>query len=150
MRSLLGRRKAFLLVAALAALFAVLATGCGSSNKNKSTSSAASTASTPAATTPSSKGKTYTVGIDIPFHPIFDYVEAKSKDYFGPKGYTVKFKVLDATTQVPSFGKGDLDVMTTPPSFIPRVKDSYGIDAAEDALRLRGGRHPGRHGSEHP
>jgi ABC-type nitrate/sulfonate/bicarbonate transport system substrate-binding protein len=132
MRSLLERHKAFLMVAAIVAAFALLAVGCGSSNKNKSTSAApAPAATTPTTTTPSSKGKTYTVGIDIPFHPIFDYVQAKSKEYFGPKGYTVKFKVLDATTQVPSFGKGDLDVMTTPPSFIPRVTQQYGLQVAE-------------------
>ncbi|MDQ6637417.1 MAG: hypothetical protein M3Y62_06470, partial [Candidatus Dormibacteraeota bacterium] len=56
-----------------------------------------------------------TVGIDIPFHPLWDYVAAKSNTYFEGKPYKVHFKVLDATTQVPSFGKGDLDVMTTPP-----------------------------------
>src|SRR5580765_2814508 len=100
MRSLLGRHKAFLMVAAIVAAFALLAVGCGSDNKSSSTSTAApAPAATTPATVPSSKGKTYTVGIDIPFHPIFDYVQAKTKDYFGPKGYTVKFKVLDATTQ---------------------------------------------------
>jgi len=128
MRSLLGRRKAFLLVAALAALFAVFAVGCGDDDNDNTTSAATSA---PAATTPSSKGKTYTVGIDIPFHPIFNYVQAKTKDYFGPKGYTVNFKVLDATTQTPAFGKGDLDVMTTPPSFIPRVTEQYNLEVAE-------------------
>jgi ABC-type nitrate/sulfonate/bicarbonate transport system substrate-binding protein len=72
-----------------------------------------------------------TVGIDIPFHPLWDYVAAKSDTYFAGKPYRVHFKVLDATTQVPAFGKGDLDVMTTPPSFIPRVKDQYNLDVAE-------------------
>lgn len=82
--------------------------------------------------TSSSKPKSvYTVGIDIPYHPIFDYVQAKAAEYFKGKPYKVTFKVLDATTQVPSFGKGDLDVMTTPPSFIPRVKESYGFQATE-------------------
>ena len=113
------------MLAIVAALVVVLA-ACGSSKDgNDSTTSAAATKTTPPA------GTTYTVGIDIPFHPIFDYVQAKSGTYFAGKPYTVKFKVLDATTQVPSFGKGDLDVMTTPPSFIPRVKDAYGIDATE-------------------
>lgn len=79
----------------------------------------------------SGASKTYTVGIDIPFHPIFDYVQAKKDDYFKGKPYEVEFKVLDATTQVPAFGKGDLDVMTTPPSFIPRVTEQYGIEVAE-------------------
>ena len=46
-------------------------------------------------------GPTYTVCIDIPFHPIFDYLEAKADTYFAGKPYQVKFKVLDATTQVP-------------------------------------------------
>ncbi len=71
------------------------------------------------------------VGIDIPFHPIFDYVAAKSATYFKGKPYVVKFKFLDATTQTPSFGKGDLDVMTTPPSFIPRVMQQYHLRVAE-------------------
>jgi ABC-type nitrate/sulfonate/bicarbonate transport system substrate-binding protein len=75
--------------------------------------------------------KTITVGIDIPFHPIFDYVMAKSDTYFAGKPYTVKFKVLDATTQVPAFGQGQLDVMTTPPSFIPRVMQQYHLQVAE-------------------
>ena len=75
--------------------------------------------------------KTITVGIDIPFHPIFDYVMAKSDTYFAGKPYKVKFKVLDATTQVPAFGQGQLDVMTTPPSFIPRVMQQYHLNVAE-------------------
>jgi ABC-type nitrate/sulfonate/bicarbonate transport system substrate-binding protein len=75
--------------------------------------------------------QTITVGIDIPFHPIFDYVMAKSDEYFKDKPYTVKFKVLDATTQVPAFGQGQLDVMTTPPSFIPRVMTQYHTQVAE-------------------
>jgi len=66
------------------------------------------------------------VGIDIPFYPMFDYIKAlNGKDYFKGKPYTVNFDVLDATTQVPAFGKGDLDVMTTVPSFMPRVMDTY-------------------------
>ncbi len=80
---------------------------------------------------PAAPAKTITIGIDIPFHPIFDYVQAKADTYFAGKPYTVEFKVLDATTQVPSFGKGDLDVMTTPPSFIPRVTDQYHLKVAE-------------------
>jgi ABC-type nitrate/sulfonate/bicarbonate transport system substrate-binding protein len=76
-------------------------------------------------------GPTYTVCIDIPFHPIFDYVMAKNDTYFAGKPYNVKFKVLDATTQVPAFGAGQCDVMTTPPSFIPRVMDRYHIKVAE-------------------
>ena len=67
-------------------------------------------------------GPTYTVCIDIPFHPIFDYVMAKSDTYFAGKPYDVKFKVLDATTQVPAFGAGQCNVMTTPPSFIPHAQ----------------------------
>jgi ABC-type nitrate/sulfonate/bicarbonate transport system substrate-binding protein len=87
---------------------------------------------TSAALAPSSASKkVINVGIDIPFHPIFDYVAAKSSTYFRGKPYTVKFKFLDATTQTPSFGKGDLDVMTTPPSFIPRVMQQYHLRVAE-------------------
>lgn len=71
---------------------------------------------------------TITVGIDVPFHPIFDYVMAKSTEYFGETPYDVTFRVLDATTQVPAFGRGDLDVITTVPSFIPTIKDKYDID----------------------
>jgi ABC-type taurine transport system substrate-binding protein len=76
-------------------------------------------------------GPTYTVCIDIPFHPIFDYVDAKADTYFANKPYQVQFKILDATTQVPAFGTGTCNVMTTPPSFIPRVMDQYHLRVAE-------------------
>lgn len=128
------RKRVLVRVAVLAALVAALAVAfaaCGGSNDKSSTSGGTGgSGSTSASTTPA-PGTTYTVGIDIPFHPIFDYVQARSADYFAGKPYTVKFKVLDGTTQVPAFGKGDLDVMTTPPSFIPRVTDSYGFQATE-------------------
>lgn len=111
----------------LAVLATVVATGalgaCGSSDDSSSSTSSSSASS-------SGKEKTYTVGIDVAFHPIWDYVKAKSGDYFKGKPYKVDFKILDATTQVPAFGKGSLDVFTTPPSFIPRVKEQYGIDTA--------------------
>jgi ABC-type nitrate/sulfonate/bicarbonate transport system substrate-binding protein len=74
---------------------------------------------------------TYTVCIDIPFHPLFDYLAAKSDTIFAGKPYSVKFKVLDAKTQVPAFGAGQCQVMTTPPSFIPRVTDQYHLQVAE-------------------
>jgi ABC-type taurine transport system substrate-binding protein len=74
---------------------------------------------------------TYTVCIDIPFHPLFDYMAAKADTLFAGKPYTVKFKVLDAKTQVPAFGAGQCNVMTTPPSFIPRVMDQYHLQVAE-------------------
>lgn len=74
---------------------------------------------------------TYTVCIDIPFHPFFDYLAAKSSTIFAGKPYNVNFKVLDATTQVPAFGAGTCDVMTTPPSFIPRVQQQYHLRVAE-------------------
>jgi len=76
-------------------------------------------------------GPTYTVCIDIPFHPIFDYVMAKKDTYFAGKPYSVQFKVLDATTQLPAFGAGQCNVITTPPSFIPRVTDRYHFQVAE-------------------
>jgi ABC-type nitrate/sulfonate/bicarbonate transport system substrate-binding protein len=76
-------------------------------------------------------GPTYTVCIDIPFHPLFDYLAAKSDTIFAGKPYTVSFKVLDAKTQVPAFGAGQCNVMTTPPSFIPRVTDQYHLRVAE-------------------
>lgn len=82
-------------------------------------------------TTRSAEVPTFTVGIDIPFHPIFNYVYAKADEYFANKPYKVKFKFLDATTQVPAFGKGEIQVMTTPPSFIPRVMDQYKLRVAE-------------------
>lgn len=74
---------------------------------------------------------TYTVGIDIPFHPVWDYLAANADKYFAGQPFNVVFKVLDPATQVPAFAKGELDVFTTPPSFIPRVKQQYGIDTAE-------------------
>jgi ABC-type nitrate/sulfonate/bicarbonate transport system substrate-binding protein len=73
----------------------------------------------------------YTVCIDIPFHPLFDYLAAKTDTIFAGKPYTVKFKVLDAKTQVPAFGAGQCDVMTTPPSAIPRVTAQYKLKVAE-------------------
>jgi ABC-type nitrate/sulfonate/bicarbonate transport system substrate-binding protein len=84
-----------------------------------------------AATRSTSAGPTYTVCIDIPFHPLFDYLAAKSDSIFAGKPYSVNFKVLDAKTQVPAFGAGQCNVMTTPPSFIPRVTDQYHLRVAE-------------------
>jgi ABC-type nitrate/sulfonate/bicarbonate transport system substrate-binding protein len=84
-----------------------------------------------AATRSATAGPTYTVCIDIPFHPLFDYLAAKSDTIFAGKPYTVNFKVLDAKTQVPAFGVGQCNVMTTPPSFIPRVTDQYHLRVAE-------------------
>src|SRR2546430_1260015 len=100
----------------------------GRKRRSAPSSSAPSSRSTPAAV---GAKKTYTVGIDIPFHPIFDYVAAKSSTYFAKYPFTVKFRFLDATTQVPAFGAGQLDVFTTPPSFIPRVMDQYHLRVAE-------------------
>src|SRR5437868_15149558 len=91
---------------------------------------AATTAASTSSHSRSAAKKTYTVGIDIPFHPIFDYVAAKSSTYFANEPFTVKFRFLDATTQVPAFGAGQLDVFTTPPSFIPRVMDQYDLHVA--------------------
>jgi ABC-type nitrate/sulfonate/bicarbonate transport system substrate-binding protein len=92
-------------------------------------SAATSTAS--ARPTAASANPTYTVCIDIPFHPLFDYLAAKSATIFAGKPYTVRFKVLDAKTQVPAFGAGQCDVMTTPPSAIPRVTAQYKLKVAE-------------------
>lgn len=100
----------------LAVVAIMLVAACGTNSSTNNTSAAKTD---------------ITVGIDIPFHPLWDYVAAKSDMYFAGKPYKVHWKVLDATTQVPAFGKGDLDVMTTPPSFIPRVEDQYGLDVAE-------------------
>ena len=75
--------------------------------------------------------RTYTVAIDIPFHPLLDYVIAKQDDYFGGKSYRVRFKVLDTTTLVPAFGTGDVDVIGTFPSFLPRIEQRYGLVAQE-------------------
>src|SRR5882757_4676790 len=88
---------------------------------------------TPASARPTaaSANPTYTVCIDTPFHPLFDYLAAKSDTIFAGKPYTVKFKVLDAKTQVPAFGAGQCDVMTTPPSAIPRVTEQYKLKVAE-------------------
>lgn len=87
--------------------------------------------STAASKTAPAGGPTYTVCIDIPFHPIFNYVLANSDTYFAGKPYEVKFKILDATTQVPAFGAGQCNVMTTPPSFIPRVTQQYKLRVAQ-------------------
>lgn len=105
------------LVAALAC--AVLAlTGCASNQGNTGAAPGASTSG------PSTE---ITVGIDVPFHPIFNYVRAEAERYFTDTPYDVEFQVLDATTQVPAFGRGDLDVITTVPSFMTRIQEQYGI-----------------------
>ncbi|MGI8697150.1 MAG: ABC transporter substrate-binding protein [Mycobacteriales bacterium] len=105
---------AILLALLVGALFACSGSPAAQQKAASSTSGAAST--------------NITIGIDVPFHPIWDYLEAKSSTYFAGKPYTVHFKVLDASTQVPAFGKGDLQVMTTVPSFMPIVKGQYNID----------------------
>jgi ABC-type nitrate/sulfonate/bicarbonate transport system substrate-binding protein len=92
---------------------------------------AAGTTTASARPTAASANPTYTVCIDIPFHPLFDYLAAKSDTIFAGKPYTVTFKVLDAKTQVPAFGAGQCDVMTTPPSAIPRVTEQYKLKVAE-------------------
>jgi ABC-type nitrate/sulfonate/bicarbonate transport system substrate-binding protein len=100
---------------------AILLTACGTSDSADTSGSEG---------TSNSGQNTFTVGIDIPFHPLFNYVAANKDDYFGDKPYKVNFEVLDASTQVPAFGRGELDVMTTPPSFIPRVTNQYGLETA--------------------
>lgn len=108
----LSKRVVVLSALAIASLtlVAVSATGAGASRK---------------------AAPTYTVCIDIPFHPIFDYVDAMAGTYFANQPYQVQFKVLDSTTQVPAFGAGQCNVMTTPPSFIPRVMQQYHLHVAE-------------------
>lgn len=128
------RNRVFVRIGAAFSLIAILAialAACGSDGDSGSTGAETSAETAEEVKTTPAPGTTYSVGIDIPFHPIFDYVQAESDKYFAGKPYKVKFEVLDATTQVPSFGKGDLDVMTTPPSFIPRVEASYGFGATE-------------------
>ncbi len=105
-------------LAALAVSTALLLAGCAS---NQGNTAAAPTAKDAATTT-------VTIGIDVPFHPIFDYVQAQAATEFAGTPYKVQFKVLDATTQVPAFGRGDLNVITTVPSFMPTIKQQYGID----------------------
>jgi ABC-type nitrate/sulfonate/bicarbonate transport system substrate-binding protein len=92
---------------------------------------AAGTTTASARPSAASANPSYTVCIDIPFHPLFDYLAAKSDTIFAGKPYTVSFKVLDAKTQVPAFGAGQCDVMTTPPSAIPRVTEQYKLKVAE-------------------
>ncbi|MEV0460980.1 ABC transporter substrate-binding protein [Catellatospora methionotrophica] len=101
---------------------AVLATGCAGSP------AAQNAQGQNGSSAPAGAASTITIGIDVPFHPIWNYVQSNKDTYFGGKPYRVDFKVLDATTQVPAFGKGDLQVMTTVPSFMPIVKKQYGID----------------------
>lgn len=68
------------------------------------------------------------IGIDIPFHPLYSYMANQSDELFADSSCTFDFQVLDATTMVPAWGAGDLDVMTTTSSFMPRVQAQYGID----------------------
>lgn len=123
----------------LLAVVLATAAACGGGGDSESGDATATTAApatgadagTDAPSTSSGERRTYRVGIDIPFHPLFDYVAAKKDDYFKDKPYDVEFQVLDATTQLPAFGNGDLDVITTVPSFIPRVNEQYGRQLAE-------------------
>ena len=105
-------------VIALVATGALLVAGCSSNQDNTAEQAEVADAGT----------GTVTIGIDVPFHPIYDYLQANTDTIFADSGYTVEFTVLDATTQVPSFGRGDLDVITTVPSFMPTIKEQYGID----------------------
>ncbi|WP_447647127.1 hypothetical protein [Nocardioides zeae] len=109
------RRTSF---AALATTVTLVAAGCASNQDNTGSQAEAADAET----------STITIAIDVPFHPIFDYLMATSAPDFEAMGYDVEFEVLDATTQVPSFGRGDVDVITTVPSFQPRIEEQYGID----------------------
>lgn len=111
------RRTRFRAVVAVLVGAAALLTGCASNQGNTGAAGAAADATQ----------STVTVGIDVPFHPIFDYLIAKSDQYFKDTPYKVSFKVLDATTQVPAFGRGDLQVITTVPSFMPIIQEQYGI-----------------------
>lgn len=107
------------LSAVFAALLAcVLLAGCASNQGNTGATAGPANA----------QNKTITVGIDVPFHPIFAYLQSDPDRFFAGTPYKVKFQVLDATTQVPAFGRGDLDVITTVPSFMPRIKEQYGLD----------------------
>ena len=115
--------KSFRFVSALVGVAMIVGTVSASAARNLPASSGLSSSA--------AGKKVIDVGIDIPFHPIFDYVAAKSSTYFKGKPYVVKFKFLDATTQTPAFGKGDLEIMTTPPSFIPRVMQQYHLRVAE-------------------
>jgi len=114
----MNRIRVTAIVSILTAL-ALLLLGC-SSNQNNTKSGG--TTAVDAAKTP------VTIGIDVPFHPIFDYLTANADNYFKNTPYHVTFKTLDATTQVPAFGRGDLNVITTVPSFMPIIKKQYGID----------------------
>ena len=115
------KKSRFALAAAAALAITTLVTGC--------TGNADSGANDPAGVKDAAAEKVV-VGIDVPFHPIYAYMQGKSDELFADTDYTVEFTVLDATTQVPAFGRGDLDVITTVPSFQPRIKEQYGIDTS--------------------
>jgi hypothetical protein len=121
-------------VRALAVLALLLAVaGCSGSPAAQKAKATTKSSAQPSPGTGSGTGgaaKDITIGIDVPFHPIWDYVQANAGTYFAHKSYQVHFKVLDATTQVPAFGKGDLQVITTVPSFMPIVKKQYGFDTS--------------------
>ena len=73
--------------------------------------------------------KTYRIGIDIPFHPLFNYVSVNTDEYF--EGFDVEFRILDTSTLIPAFGTGDLDVIATFPTSLPRIEQAYGFVAQE-------------------
>ncbi|RNL82206.1 helix-turn-helix domain-containing protein [Halostreptopolyspora alba] len=64
----------------------------------------------------------------MPFHPIFGYLMADPTATLADAGYSVRFRVFRAATQAFLFGRGELDVITTVPSLMPRLKERYGID----------------------
>lgn len=115
-----GVRRYWLATAVLAIVTLAIA-ACGGDDESGADESAE------AAQTEASDGPCR-VGIDIPYHPLYDYVMANQDRYFGDEPYEVSMRILDAATLVPSFGKDELDVIATLPSFIPRIVDQHEVE----------------------
>lgn len=73
-------------------------------------------------TTPTPEPRTISIGIDLPVHPFFNFLAARSEEYFGDTPWTLDMQVYSAQAQVSQMVRGELDIMTSPAFAIPRVQ----------------------------
>lgn len=80
----------------------------------------------PATATP--ELKRISIGIDIPVHPFFNYLAARTGEYFGEDPWKLEMKIYSAQAQVTQMVRGDLDIITSPAFAIPRVQQKQDIE----------------------
>ncbi|MFQ5854871.1 MAG: ABC transporter substrate-binding protein [Anaerolineae bacterium] len=80
----------------------------------------------PAAATP--EPKTVRIGIDIPVHPFFNYLAARTDEFFGGDPWKLEMKIYSAQAQVTQMVRGNLDIVTSPAFAIPRIQKSQDIE----------------------